>query len=120
MTATLKSAFFAATLSLVLAFGMTTGQAIFYPDTAQAGVLGKIKGAAKAVGGGVKKAAVTVGSAGKKVGVAVGTAGKRVGVGVGKNVARGAVVVGKAAAKTPPVKGVINAVKAVRTHAKRI
>lgn len=113
MTATLKSAFLAATLSIALAFGMTTGQAIFLPDTAQAGVLGKIggavKGAAKSVGSGVKKAAVTVGAA-----------GKRVGVGVGTNVAKGAVVVGKLAAKTPPVKGVINAVKAVRVHAKRI
>jgi hypothetical protein len=91
----LKSAFFAATLSFALAFGMTTGQAVFYPDTAQAGVLGKIGGAAKAVGGGVKKAAVTVGSAGKKVGVAVGTAGKRVGVGVGGHVKRAAVAVAR-------------------------
>jgi hypothetical protein len=118
--ATLKSTFYAATLSLALAFGMTAGQTIVYPDTAQAGIISGVKKAAKAVGGGVKKAAVTVGSAGKKVGVAVGTAGKRVGVGVGSNVKKAAVVVGKYAAKTPPVKGVINAVKAVRVHAKRI
>ena len=39
MTATLKSLFRAATLSLVLAFGMTTGQAIFKPDTSQAGII---------------------------------------------------------------------------------
>lgn len=113
MKATLKSTIRAATLSLALAFGMTAGQAILKPAPAQAGVIGKIgggiKSAAKAVGGGVKKAAVTVGSAGKKVGVGVGT-----------NVAKGAVVVGKLAAKTPPVKGVINAGKAIRAHAKRI
>jgi hypothetical protein len=105
----LKSAFFAATLSVALAFGMTTGQAVFYPDTAQAGVLGKIKGAAKAVGGGVKKAAVTVGSAGKKVGV-----------GVGSGVNSAAIAAGKAAAKTPPVKAVINAARAARDAARKI
>ena len=109
MTATLKSMFRAATLSLVLAFGMTTGQAILKPDTAQAGIISGVKKAAKAVGGGVKKAAV-----------AVGTAGKRAGVGVGSNVKKAAVVVGKYAAKTPPVKGVINAGKAIRAQAKRI
>ncbi len=109
MTATLKSLFRAATLSLVLAFGVTTGQAIFTPDTAQAGIISGVKKAAKAVGGGVKKVAVGVGSAGKKVGVGVGT-----------NVAKAAKVVGKYAAKTPPVKGVINAGKAIRAHAKRI
>jgi hypothetical protein len=62
----LKSAFFAAMFSLAMAFGMTAGQAVFYPDTAQAGVLGKIKGAAKTVGGGVKKAAVVVGKVAAK------------------------------------------------------
>jgi hypothetical protein len=72
MTATLKSAFFAATLSLALAFGMTTGQAIFYPDAAQAGIVGGLKKAASTVGGAVKKGAVTVGSGAKKVGVGVG------------------------------------------------
>jgi hypothetical protein len=62
----LKSAFFAATFSFAIAFGVTTGQAVFYPDTAQAGVLGKIGGAAKRVGGGVKKAAVVVGKVAAK------------------------------------------------------
>lgn len=79
MTATLKSTLRAATLSLALAFGMTTGQAIFKPEVAQAGIVGGIKKAASTVGSGVKKAAVTVGSGVKKVGV-----------GIGRNVKQGA------------------------------
>jgi hypothetical protein len=94
----LKSMLRAASLSLAIAFGMTAGQAIVYPDTAQAGIVGGLKNAAKKVGSGVKKAAITVGSGVKGATVAAG----------------------KLAAKTPPVKGVISAGKAIRAHAKRI
>lgn len=62
----LKSMLALAALSLALAFGMTAGHAILAPHAAQAGVLGKIKGAAKTVGGGVKKAAVIVGKTAAK------------------------------------------------------
>lgn len=77
VTATLKSTFRAATLSLALAFGMTAGQAILKPATAQAGIVGGLKKAASTVGGAVKKAAVTVGSAGKTIGVGIGRNAKQ-------------------------------------------
>jgi hypothetical protein len=102
---TLKATFFAATLSLATAFGMTAGQTIIYPDTAQAGVVSSVKSAAKKVGGGIKTAAKAVGSAAKTAGGAVKTTakgvgaaakagaafGKQVGVGVAKDVKRVAV-----------------------------
>ena len=92
----LKSTLRAAALSLALAFGVTAGQAIVHPDTAQAGIVGGLKSAAKKVGSSVKKAAVTVGSAGKAVGV-----------GVGKTLKEGAGALGR----TPPIKQVGGAVK---------
>jgi hypothetical protein len=98
VTATLKSTFRAATLSLALAFGMTAGQAILKPATAQAGVLGGLKNAAKTIGG-----------AAKKVGGAAVHAGKAVKGGIsgaGGLVKRGAMKVGGVIAKTPPAKAV--------------
>jgi outer membrane lipoprotein SlyB len=96
MKKTLKSKLFAAALTFAAAFTMTAGQAIVVPDTAQAGVIGSIKGAAKKVGGAVKNSAVGIGKA-AKAGAAFG---KQAGGVIAKYV--------------PPVKGVVNAGKAVK------
>jgi hypothetical protein len=114
VTAILKSTLRAATLSLALAFGMTTGHAILKPATAQAGVLGGLKKAASTVGGAVKKAAVTVGSAGKKVAVTVGSAGKTIGVGIGRNAKQGAEVLARSPLGHAVKAGIKPVVKIVR------
>ncbi|HET9619029.1 MAG TPA: hypothetical protein VFP74_17825 [Pseudolabrys sp.] len=85
MTTIFRRMLVAAALTIMTAFGMTAVQAVTYPDVAQAGVLGSIKGAAKAVGGGVKSAAKAVGSTAKRVGVGVGTGVKRGAVAVAKS-----------------------------------
>ena len=116
MTGHVRSIFFAAALTFATAAGITAGQAIIYPDTAQASVLGKVKGAAKKVGGAVKSTAKGIGSAAK----AGAAAGKQVGVGVGSNVKRAAVRVGREAARTPVVKGVKNFGKSVKVVASKV
>lgn len=116
MLRNVRSKFVAVVLAFAVAAGMTAAQAIVYPDVAQAGVLGKVKGAAKKVGGAVKTAAKNVGGAAK----AAGAAGKQVGVGVGRNVKRAAVRVGKEAARTPVVKGIKNAGKVAKMAASKI
>lgn len=99
----LKSKLFAAALTLAAAFTMTAGQAIVVPDTAQAGVISSVKSAAKKVGGAAKK----VGGAVKTTAVGIGKAAKAG--------AAGAKQAGKFVAKyVPPVKGVVNAGKAVK------
>src|SRR5262245_66609541 len=65
---TLRSAVLAMALTFGVSATLTIGHSLVAPTAAQAGVIGGLKNAAKAVGGGVKKAAVTVGSAGKRVG----------------------------------------------------
>lgn len=80
--ATLKSTFLAVALTFATAAGLTAGQAVIYPDTAQAGIVSSVKNAAKKVGGAVKTTAKGIGSAAK----AGGAAGKQIGVGVGKSV----------------------------------
>ena len=92
----LKSKLFAAALTLAAAFTMTAGQAIVVPDTAQAGVISSVKSAAKKVGGAVKTTAVGIGKA-AKAGAAFG---KQAGGVIAKYV--------------PPVKGVVNAGKAIK------
>jgi len=109
MMKNLKSIFLAAALALTTAAGLTAGQTIIFPDTAQAGVISKVKGAAKSVG-----------SAAKTVGKGVATVGKRAGVGVARNVKRGAVSVGRVAARTPVVKGVKNFGKSVKVAASKV
>jgi hypothetical protein len=98
--ANLKSKLFAAALTLAAAMTMTAGHAIVVPDTAQAGVLSSIKGAAKKVGGAVKNTAKGIGAAAK----AGAYATKQVGGVIAKYV--------------PPVKGVVNAGKAVKVAIK--
>lgn len=92
----LKAKFFAAALTLAAALTMTAGQAIIVPDTAQAGVISSVKSSAKKVGGAVKTTAKGIGAAAK----AGAAAGKQVGGVIAKYV--------------PPVKGVVNAGKAVK------
>jgi hypothetical protein len=92
----LKSKLFAAALTLAAALTMTAGQAIVVPDTAQAGVISSVKSAAKKVGGKIKTTAVGIGKAAK-----AGAAGVRQ-------------VGGVVAKYVPPVKGVVNAGKAIK------
>lgn len=92
-----KSKFVAAAIALVVAAGVSTGQAIVFPSVAEAGVLSKVKGAAKTVGGAVKTTAQNLGGAAR----AAGALGKQVGGGVGSHIKRAAVRVGKEAARTP-------------------
>ena len=96
----LKSKLFAAALTLAAAFTMTAGQAIVVPDTAQAGVISSVKSAAKKVGGAVKTTAKGIGAAAK-----AGAAGAKQAGGV-------------IAKYVPPVKGVINAGKAIKVAVK--
>jgi hypothetical protein len=100
MKTSLKSKLFAGALTLATALAMTAGHAIAIPDAAQAGVIGSIKGAAKKVGGAVKNTAKGIGAAAK----AGAYAGKQVGGVIAKYV--------------PPVKGVINAGKAIKVAVK--
>jgi hypothetical protein len=94
----LQSAILAVALMLGLSTAMTVGHALVAPAAAQAGVLGKIKGAAKTVG----KGAASVGKT------------------VGKSVARTAVVTGKAAAQSPIGKGAVIVGKGAATAGKGV
>ena len=96
-----------AILAVALMFGtstvMTVGHALAAPTAAQAGVLGKIKGAAKTVG----KGAATVGKGAVRAGKGVGSgvkdaavvAGKALKPAVGKSLARASSAVRRAAGK---------------------
>jgi hypothetical protein len=96
MNTALKSKIFAIALTLGAASTITLAQSIAAPTPAQAGVVGSIKGAAKSVGGAVKNTAKGIGGATK-----AGAAGVR--------------QAGRAVAKyVPPVKGIVNAGKAIK------
>jgi hypothetical protein len=95
---TLRSAVLAMALTLGASATLTLGHSLAAPTTAQAGVLGGLKNAAKTIGG-----------AAKKVGGAAVHAGKAVKGGIsgaGGLVKRGAMKVGGVIAKTPPAKAV--------------
>jgi hypothetical protein len=110
----LQSAILAFALMLGISTAMTVGHALVAPAAAQAGVLGKIKGAAKTVGGvaksGVKSTTNAVGGL-AKVGA---NAAVRAGKGIGSDVKRTAVVTGKAVVKSPVGQGVGRIVRVVR------
>ena len=99
-TSKVKSKLFAAAFTLAAAMTMTAGQAIVVPATAHAGIISSVKSAAKKVGGTVKKTAKGIGAA-AKAGAAFG---KQAGGVIAKYV--------------PPVKGVVNAGKAVKVLVK--
>jgi hypothetical protein len=107
---TLQSAILAVALVFVTSVTMTVGHALVAPAAAHAGVIGKIKGAAKTVS---KGAAKGIAAAGK----GVQTAGK-VAVAAGKSVGRdakgAAVVANKAVFRTPVGKSVARATNVVR------
>jgi hypothetical protein len=114
----LQSAILAMALMLGISTTMTVGHALVAPTGAQAGVLGKIKGAAKTVGkgaasvakSGVKSTTNAVGGL-AKVGA---NAAVRAGKGIGSDVKRTAVVTGKAVVKSPVGQGVGRIVRVVR------
>jgi hypothetical protein len=110
MKRNVKSKMLAAALMLGAATPLTLSASILTSTAAEAGVLSKVKSAAKKVGGAAKSTAKGFVAAGK----AAGAVGRQVGVGVGGTVKRAAVAVGHQAAKLPPVKGVINAGRAVK------
>jgi hypothetical protein len=93
---TVKSRLFAAAMTLAAATAMTAGHALVAPASAEAGILSSVKSAAKKVGGSVKNTAKGIGAA-AKAGAAFG---KQAGGVIAKYV--------------PPVKGVVNAGKAVK------
>lgn len=96
MKTTLKSKLLAIALAFAVATPLTIASAVVTPTTAEAGVISSVKSAAKKVGGAVKNTAKGFGAA-AKAGVA---ATRQVGGTIAKYV--------------PPVKGVVNAGKAVK------
>lgn len=122
---TLQSAILGAALMFGISATMTVGHALVAPNAAQAGVLGKIKGAAKTVGNSVGKGIGAAGRGVQTAGNAVGKGAKIVGKGivrtnttvakaVGGEVKRAAVGANKAAFQTPVGRGLSRAVSAVR------
>ena len=103
MKSVFKSKLFAMALAFAIATPLTfAGSAVFAPP-AEAGIVSSVKSAAKKVGG-----------AAKKVGGAVTTRVKYIGA-AAKAGAAGAKQAGRVIAKyVPPVKGVVNAGKAVK------
>ena len=90
------------------------------PTAAQAGVLGKIKGAAKTVGKGAATVGKTVGKGATTVGKGALHAGTTAGKGIGREVKRVAVASGKAAVQSPVGQSVRRATNVVRRAAGRI
>jgi hypothetical protein len=122
---TLQSAILAVALMFGTSATMTVGHALVAPSAAQAGVLGKIKGAAKTVSKGAAKGIAAAGRGVQTAGNAVGKGAKIVGKGivrtnttvakaVGGEVKRAAVAANKAAFQTPVGRGLSRAVGAVR------
>ncbi len=95
---TLRSAVLAMALTLGASATLTIGHSLAAPTAAQAGVLGGLKNAAKAVGGAAKKVGGAAVHAGK--GIKGGISG------VGGKVKQGAMKVGGVIAKTPPAKAI--------------
>jgi len=96
MKSAFKSKLLAFALAVAVASPLTIAGSIVAPSPAEAGVISSVKSAAKKVGGAVKSTAKGFGAAAK----AGAAAGKQVGGVVAKYV--------------PPVKGVVNAGKAVK------
>jgi hypothetical protein len=120
MKRTFLSTLIAACLTLGTAGAVNVASGLVAPTTAHAGVLGKIKGAAKSVGGAVKKAGGAVMKTGQDIGNKVGplAVGKAVGKGaiagakaVGKGAVAGGKAVGRLAVQTG--QGAASAAKAV-------